>query len=84
MTKLNQTSQTCPHCSESLISQEIPKEARHFYLPMVKNPETDRYEEGPDDGRFLFYSRVIGIYCMDTDRAVAYKCPFCGVVDKLF
>lgn len=83
MTKLTTTSQTCPHCSESLISQEIPKQARQFYLPMVKNPETGSYEEGPDDGRFLFYSKVIGIYCMDTDRTTALKCPFCGKSDSV-
>jgi predicted RNA-binding Zn-ribbon protein involved in translation (DUF1610 family) len=73
MTKLRTTSQTCPHCEANLIAQEIPKESRPYYLPYGTE----------DDGRFLFYSKVVGIYCMWRDRTVKLQCPFCGATDAV-
>jgi predicted RNA-binding Zn-ribbon protein involved in translation (DUF1610 family) len=73
MTKLRTTSQTCPHCEANLIAQEIPKESRPYYLPYGAE----------DDGRFLFFSKVVGIYCMERDRTVKLQCPFCGATDTV-
>jgi hypothetical protein len=80
---LNTQSQECPHCRASMIAQEIPADRRHNYLPMVKDPVSGRYVDGPDDGRFMFYSHVIGRSSILHDRTLAYTCPFCDVTDVI-
>jgi hypothetical protein len=69
--KLNSRAQTCPHCDTSLVARKIPQQDRHLYLP----PGVE------DDGRFLFYSRVVGMSSLWFDRILAYKCPFCEAID---
>lgn len=66
-------SQTCPHCNANLVAQEITGSSRHLYLPL----------DTPDDGRFLFYSHLIGISSIWHDRILAYTCPFCDETDVI-
>lgn len=36
------------------------------------------YVPAPDHGLPMYYYRTIGIYDMEQDRTVAYRCPDCG------
>lgn len=78
---LNYRSAHCPACSANLIAGDIPKESRHYYLGFKKN-SSGVYEPQEDDGRPLYYYRTIGIYDMEKDRTVAYRCPDCGFESK--
>lgn len=74
---LTDKSTNCPACNANLVDKEIPKESRHYYLGFRKD-ENGKYVEQEDDGRPLYYYRTIGIYDMDRDRTVAFRCPDCG------
>jgi hypothetical protein len=85
--RLHVQSQRCPHCDESLIAQEIPKEYRECYLGFdsdgVDEHGRRKYKPKPDDGRFLFYSHLICVSSLWHDRILAYQCPFCDKVDVI-
>lgn len=80
---LNGQQLNCPHCTHSLVAQEIPVERRHNYLGMEQDPDTGRMRCRKDDGRFLFYSHVIGVSSMLFDSLLAYTCPFCNTTDVI-
>lgn len=80
---LTHDSQSCPHCTASLVAQEIPKESRHNYLGLEWDEPTKRFIPREDDGRFLFYSHLIGISSMWHDRTLALQCPFCNTIDVI-
>lgn len=54
---------TCPHCKADLQGAPIPEE----YI-----------QKGYYDPETTHYSRRIGVYDLNTDRTVAWRCPDCG------
>lgn len=81
---LTMESQACPHCKTSLIAQVIPQGSRHLYLGFeYQMGENGKLTPVPkqDDGRFMFYSHVIGMSSMLFDRTLAFTCPFCKTTD---
>ena len=52
----------CPNCKADFTGELIPK----------------KYRDKGWYGKHTHYSRVIGLYDMDQDRTIAYRCPDCG------
>jgi hypothetical protein len=55
----------CPHCKADMRDEPIPAEHAEHYA--------GEYIDG-----VKYFSKWIGVYDMDLDRTVAYKCPECG------
>jgi hypothetical protein len=83
VTRLWSHAASCPHCNANLIQSEIPQADRHNYLPMVKDETTGRFVDGSDDGRKLYFYRIIGMSSMLFDRVLAWSCPDCKVTDVI-
>lgn len=67
----------CPHCGISLNGGSIWE---HFYRETGSLSEADRIASmyGATRENGMSWRREIGIYDIDDDTTVAYKCPDCG------
>jgi hypothetical protein len=56
----------CAKCGADQRAGEIPRE------------HVEKGYYGEDDGKPKYYYKWIGIYCMDADRTLYFKCSECG------
>lgn len=59
---------SCPQCAESFVGEEIPRQ----YVAEGLYPEKcDGCAENSH------WANVMGVYSLEQDRTVGWKCPFC-------
>lgn len=62
----------CPHCNADLDGGDIYQ----TFLDQGRTPEEAKEVASHYCG--TKWGREIGIYCIDRDRTVEYRCPDCG------
>lgn len=83
VTRLFQGLAACPHCNANLIHSEIPAADRHYYLGMENTEIPGKFQLKRDDGRKMYFYRIIGQSSLLFDRVLAWTCPDCKVTDVI-